>query len=281
MGQMNRSPFVRPRRRVLITGARGLVGQVLRTALAADYELAGVDRRWPGRGGVGRADMTRLRHAERAVDGADVVIDLASANWRRPWEAVRDNNIPAVWNTLEAARRRGIRRVIYASSNHVTGLYERDEPYASIVAGRYEGLDPATVPKITAAMAVRPDTPYGVGKALGEAAARYFAEEHGLSVLCLRIGSLNRAGRPSTARHFATLLTHADMGRLARCCIEAPPEVTFGVFYGVSANTWRIWDLEDARRAIGYRPRDDAEAWREDPDVRAASPAADAGGGRA
>jgi uronate dehydrogenase len=248
-------------RRVLITGVRGLVGQVLRAALADDYQIAGVDVR-RGRDGLVRSDMARLRHAERAVDGADVVIDLASAHWRQPWEVVRGNNIPAAWNTLEAARRRGVRRVIYASSNHVTGLYERDQPYASIVAGEYNGLDPATVPKITTSMAVRPDSPYGVGKVLGEAAARYYAEEHGLSVLCLRIGTLNRASRPSAARHFATLLTHDDMARLARCCIEAPPDLTFGVFYGVSANTWRIWDVDDACRAIGYEPQDDAEMWR-------------------
>jgi uronate dehydrogenase len=249
-------------RRVLITGAAGLLGEVLRKALADDYELAGVDTRRRGRNGVSRADMTRLRHAECAVDGTDVVIDLASAHWQRPWDVVHKNNIPATWNTLEAARRRGVRRVIYASSNHVTGLYERDEPYVRIVAGDYHGLDPATVPRITTAMAVRPDGAYGVGKALGEAAARYYAEEHGLSVLCLRIGTLNRANRPLAARHFATLITHADMARLARCCIEAPPDLAFGIFYGVSANRWRIWDVEDARRAIGYEPRDDAEVWR-------------------
>ena len=111
-------------------------------------------------------------------------------------------------------------------------------------------------------MAVRPDTPYGVGKALGEASARYHAEAHGLSVLCLRIGTLNWANRPSVARHFATLITHGDMARLVRCCIEAPQDLTFGIFYGVSANTWRIWDIDDARRLIGYEPADDAEQWR-------------------
>ena len=268
-------------RRVLITGARGLVGQVLRNALADDFELAGVYVKWPGRDGVVRADMARLRQAERAVDGADVVIDLASAHWRQPWGVVCHNNIAAVWNTLEAARRRGVRRVIYASSNHVTGLYERDQPYASIVAGDYDGLDPVAVPRITTAMAVRPDSPYGVGKALGEAAARYYAEEHGLSVLCLRIGTVNRASRPLTARHFATLLTHADMAQLARCCIEAPPSLTFGVFYGVSANTWRIWEVDDARRAIGYEPQDDAEQWRGEIDDRIVPSAPNGGRARA
>jgi uronate dehydrogenase len=260
---------VKPARRVLITGAGGLVGQVLRQALADDYDVAGVDARRRLRDGISRADMTQLRQAERAVDGAEVVIDLASAHWQQPWEVVRKNNIPATWNALEAARRRGVRRVVYASSNHVTGLYERDEPYARIVAGDYDGLDAATVPKITTAMTLRPDTPYGVGKALGEAAARYYAEEYGLSVLCLRIGTLNRASRPLTARHFATLITHADMARLVRCCIEAPSGLTYGVFYGVSANTWRIWDIDDARRAIGYEPQDDAETWRRDVEIAA------------
>ena len=89
-----------------------------------------------------------------------------------------------------------------------------------------------------------------------------------LDLLGIDIGTVNRASRPLTARHFATLLTHADMARLARCCIEAPPGLTFGVFYGVSANTWRIWDLDDARRAIGYEPQDDAEQWRGEIDDR-------------
>lgn len=253
--------MVGTKRRVLMTGAGGLVGQVLRRELEDVYDLRLVDARWPRRG-VRRADMTRERDADRVMRGVDVVIDLASAPWQRPWEAVLNNNIPAAWNTLEAARRHGVRRVIYASSNHVTGCYERDQPFVRILAGDYEGLDPATVPRITSRMPVRPDTPYGVGKALGEAAARYFAEQHGLSVLCLRIGSLNHAGRPSTPRHFATLITHADMGRLARSSIEAPADLSFGLYFGVSANTWRIWDLQEVADAVGYQPRDNAEQWR-------------------
>jgi uronate dehydrogenase len=251
------------RPRVAISGAGGVVGQVLRRRLADEFDISGVDTRPRRLRGISRADMTRLRQAERAADGAEILIDLASGHWQQPWEVVRDNNIPAAWNSLEAARRRGVRRLVYASSNHVTGLYERDEPYAQIIAGRYEGLDPATISKIDTSMAVRPDTPYAVGKALGEAAARYYSEEYGLSVLCVRIGSLNRTSRPSATRHFATLITHADMARLVRCCIQAPRELSFGVFYGVSANTWRIWSIQDARDQIGYEPQDDAEQWRD------------------
>jgi uronate dehydrogenase len=247
---------------VLITGAGGVIGQVLRERLGESYNLAAVDVRGRHRRGVTRADMTRQSQADRVMEGIDVAIDLASSHWQKPWNVVLRNNIPAAWTTLEAARRRGVRRIIYASSNHVTGLYEREEPFARILAGDYEGLEPATMPRITPTVPVRPDTPYGVGKALGEAAARYYAEEHGLSVLCLRIGSLNRASRPLTTRHFSTLITHGDLVKLTRCCIEAPSGLSFGIYYGVSGNTWRIWDLQDAYRELGYEPKDDAERWR-------------------
>jgi uronate dehydrogenase len=164
-------------------------------------------------------------------------------------------------NAFEAAREAGVRRVIFASSNHVVGMYENDEPYASIVAGDYEGLEPARLPLIGADAPIRPDGPYGAGKAFGEAAGRYYADMHGLSVICLRIGTVNASDRPEDPREFATLLTHRDLVHLIRRCLDVP-ELPFGVFYGVSANTWRFWDIDGARRALGYEPQDDAEQWR-------------------
>src|SRR5919107_2382311 len=92
----------------------------------------------------------------------------------------------------------------------------------------------------TAAHRKRPDGPYAVSKAIGEAAARYFADVHGLSVICLRIGAVNRGDRPRDMRHLSTLLTHRDLVQLVERCIDAPDELRFAVLYGVSANTWRI-----------------------------------------
>ena len=207
--------------------------------------------------------MTNAKQVRRAFDGQDVVIDLAAnPAVRTPWPDVYENNIPATMNALEAARLAGSRRVVFASSNHVVGLFERDEPYASIVAGNYDGLDPERVPRLTSASPIRPDGFYGLAKAMGEAAGRFYAEEHGLSVHCLRIGSVTRPGTPTDVRCFATLLTHDDLERLVRACIEAPEDVQYGVFYGVSANTWRFWDIGEARERVGYEPRDNAESWR-------------------
>jgi uronate dehydrogenase len=247
---------------LLVTGAAGLIGGVVCEALSDEYVVHGLDVAG-GDHVEWKRDMRKLRSIERAFEGMTAVVDLAAdPSPSASWSAVRDNNMTATLNTLEAARRHGVRRVVFASSNHVVGMYERDEPYASIVAGAYANLDPEAVPRLGADAPIRPDGPYGVGKAFGEAAGRYYADAYDLSVVCLRIGTVNSQDRPTSPRHFATLLTHRDLVQLVRRCLAAPPSVRFGIFYGVSANTWRLWDIDDARRVVGYAPDDDAETFR-------------------
>ena len=249
---------------LVLTGVAGLVGGILAEALRDTYEVAGIDRRRAAGVATRRVDLRRARGLERAFEGADVVVHLAAnPDAHASWPDVYDNNIRSTLNVFEAARGAGVRRLVFASSNHVTGMYERDEPYASICAGRYDGLEPAGIPKITSDWPIRPDGPYGVGKALGEATGRYYADEFGMSVICLRIGTVSRSGRPGSDRHFATLLTHGDLVRLVRSSVSADAALRFGVYYGVSANTWNFWDLEASRRELGYIPEDNAEDCRD------------------
>jgi nucleoside-diphosphate-sugar epimerase len=256
------SPSPDGRKRILLTGASGRLGQVLRQGLERDYVVRGLDvRGGPGVDVV--ADMRKLKRIRPAFEGVDAIIDLAAIpSPSLDWQRVLENNVAATLNAFEAARLAGVRRVVYASSNHVTGMYERDEPFASVLAGEYDGLDSVSLPRFGGDVPIRPDGPYGVGKALGEAAARYYADEFGLSVICLRIGYLSPEDRPNNPREFSVLLTRTDLVQLIRRCLEAPPSLRFAVFYGVSANTWRIWDIEPARTAIGYEPQDDAERFR-------------------
>lgn len=248
--------------RLAITGAAGLIGTILGQGLAGRYELTRIDKEAGDRVDV-VADSTDLEALIGAFRGAQLVVDLAAdPSADAPWWSVRANNMPATLNALEAAHRAGVRRLVFASSNHVTGMYEQDEPYASIVKGAYDGLDPAALRRVTVADPIRPDGPYGVGKALGEAAGRMYAELHELSVICLRIGTVNAEGRPRGPRQLATLLTHRDLVQLVERALEAPASERFGIFYGVSANTWRIWDITDARARLGYEPRDDTEQFR-------------------
>ncbi len=252
------------RKRVLITGAAGLVGGFLRVGLPEEYELSGLDLR-PVAGLPGRvADLTDFDAARPAFDGQDVVVDLANdPSGNMPWDLAYRNNIPAIYNGLRAAQEAGVRRYVFASSNHATDGYEEDEPYRSICRGEYDGIDPATLPLITTTMPVRPRGPYGIAKVFGEAAGRSFSDTFGMSVICLRLGTVDRGdGRPHALRQFATYLTRRDLVHLYHCAIEAPEYLKFAIFYGVSNNTWRFWDISDAQRLIGYRPQDNMEDWR-------------------
>ncbi len=247
-------------RRILLTGAGGVIGSILHESLRSRYEVVAVDRRRAR--GIRRANLARIRPTNPLFSGVDAVVDLAavgdmSISWRRARENMRITE-----NVLRAAREHGVGRYVFASSNHVTGRYERDEPYASIAAGRYDGLAPGGFDLIGAATPPRPDSPYAVAKLFGEAAARFHSDAHGMSVICLRIGTVRHEDVPSRPRHFATLLSHGDLRQLVDCALAAPPELRFGVYYGVSDNTWRFWAIEDARTELGYAPRDDAERHR-------------------
>jgi nucleoside-diphosphate-sugar epimerase len=246
--------------RILITGAAGLVGTVLMRGLEDRYDVAGVDRALRRPPNVRRRNLARSRRLGAIFAGADAVVDLAGLpSHRTAWKDVWRNNLRATLNVLDAARRAGVPRYVFASSNHVTGGYEREPPYSAIVAGDYAGLDPESLPLIGADWPARPDGAYALGKVLGEAAARWYADEFGLSAVCLRIGTVNAEDRPLQPRHFATLLTHADLLRLVESALTA--DVRFAVCYGVSRNTWRFWDISNE---IGYAPQDDAERYRDE-----------------
>lgn len=247
---------------MLVTGSSGLIGGFLVQSLSPARSVWGIDA-VSGQHTGSVLDMRELEPVVREFAGIDTVIHLAAnADAGASWEEVLQNNLPVTRNALEAARRTAVRRVVLASSHHVVGLVERDEPFASILAGRRRGLRAESVKRVEVSDPVRPDGAYGAEKAFGEAAGRLYAEEHGISVLCLRIGTVTRSDRPTTPRHRSTLLSRRDLLQLIERCLEASPELRYGVYFGVSANRWRIWDLENAQRELGYEPLDDAEQWR-------------------
>jgi nucleoside-diphosphate-sugar epimerase len=246
---------------VLMTGAAGLIGTLLREHLDEEFAIRSLDVR-RGRG-MRRVDTTRFDAVSKELEGVDAVIHLAGiADASASWDAVTSNNLRGTATVLEAARRHGVRRVIFASSNRVTGLYERDEPYASIVNGDYGDLDPGGIPLIGPDWPLRPDGAYGMSKALGEAACRTYSACCATSTICLRIGTVNRVDRPTRPRDFATLLSHADLVRLFTAALRADEALRHGTYYGVSSNTWRIWDVADATAELGFVPLDDAERFR-------------------
>ena len=246
--------------KVLVTGSNGLIGRTVIAALGDRYEFTGLDRTESADGvPTTVADASNLEAILPAFDGIEAVVHLAAnPSVETPWADVLQNNLVATHNVFEACRQHSVRRVVFASSNHAVGLFERDAPYRDIVAGRYDGLTSGEFPAVDHTVPLRPDSDYGISKAFGEATGRYCAEEFGLEVACLRIGTVLRRDDPTNAvRHFATWLSHRDLSQLVDRCLSQP--LTFEIFYGVSRNTWRFWDISHAERVVGYAPQDNAE----------------------
>ena len=248
---------------ILITGISGKVGSVITAKLKEKYNISGVDLKKSNLVSTTIADCTNLDKILPAFKGIDVVIDLASdPNQYSDWNVIHDTNLLCTSTALEASRISGVKRFIFASSNHATGMYEFDSPYKEIVEGEYSKINKDNLPLINTEMPIRPDGPYGIGKAFGEASGRYYSDKYDISVMCLRIGSLNSESAPTNIRHFATLLTHNDLARLITACVEAPMEIRFGIYYGVSNNKWKFWDTSNSYKDLNYQPEDDAELFR-------------------
>lgn len=255
-----------PTLKVLVTGSSGLIGGVVIRTLGDKYTFSGLDRAQSADAPdipTTVADVSNFDAIRPAFDGMDAVVHLAAdAGMQAPWESVLPNNIVATYNVFEASRQAGVQRLVFASSNHAVGMFELDEPYVRIRAGNYAGLDPASLPRVDHTVRIRPDGYYGVSKAYGEAMGAYYAENFSMSVICLRIGTVNRHNSPQRdVRHMATWLSHRDLAQLVDRCLSVPG-LRFEIFYGVSGNTWRFWDIEHARHVLGYAPQDNAETYR-------------------
>lgn len=248
-------------RKVVITGVAGTIGRVLISFLKEQWQLYGVDLIPVSDVPTLQVDINHQKSLESTFHNVYAVIHLA-AKLSEQRDEMFHSNIIGTRSVFEAALRARVRKIIFASSNHVTGLYENDEPYKSIVEGRYENLKSDLIPRITHEMPTRPDSYYGFSKAFGEALGRYYSESFGIEVFCLRIGSVNQEDCPLKPRHFATLISHRDLADLVDACLLAE-NVSFDIFYGVSANTWRFWDIDHPRDVLGWIPQDNTEVFRD------------------
>jgi uronate dehydrogenase len=229
---------------ILITGAAGRIGSMLRPRLAAPgraLRLLDVAPLTPGPAEEAvTASVTDLAAVTAACDGADAVIHLAGIPGEAPWRQILEVNIDGTYAVLEAARRAGVGRVVFASSNHAVGF----SPRSAFPVPDY--AFPA------------PDTYYGVSKAAGEATAALYHHRYGMDVVCIRI--LTCMEIPTDVRMLSTWLSPDDAGRLFEACLSAPSP-GFRVIFGVSANTRGGWVSLDEARALGYEPADDAERY--------------------
>jgi nucleoside-diphosphate-sugar epimerase len=245
--------------RVLVTGMSGLIGRALRKHLEARFDLRALNRGAVESVPCHRADIADLEAIAPAFEGVDTVVHLAAdaTSPNPPWDSILRNNVTGTYNVYEAARRAKVKRVVFASSGATVSGFEKDKPYSDLVAGRYEGL--TSWPMLTHLSPVRPAVLYGVSKVWGETLGRQFADTHGLSVICVRIGRVNAEDRPASPRDFSVWCSQRDIVRLLERCVEAPEALRYDIFFGTSRNKWGYRDLNHPRAVLGWEPVDAAE----------------------
>jgi nucleoside-diphosphate-sugar epimerase len=250
-----------PPRTVLVTGMSGLIGGALRRRLEGTYELSALNRRPIPGVKCHQADIADLAAIAPAFVGIDTVVHLAARTGSAEvFEEILGANVVGTYNVFEAARRAGVGRVVYASSGATVSAWERDPPWSALIAGRYDEAGAWT--KMTHETPTRPSGLYGASKIWGEAIARHYADAHGLSAICVRIGRVKDEDRPRSIRDYTVWCSQRDVVRMIELCIAAPPSLRFDVFFAVSDNRWGYRDLEHARAILGFEPRDRAEDYR-------------------
>lgn len=227
---------------LLITGAAGDVGTHLRRELAGQYalrlsdikpikKLAAGEKSMPG-------DVARLTDMLRVTKGVDAIMHLGGFAVEGPWNEILRANIVGCYNLFEAAHRNGVKRVLFATSNHAMGFYRRDQ-------------------KIDHRMYPKPDSRYGLSKVFGEQLGSLYSDKYGMEVFCIRIGNVNPA--PVDKRRLSLWLSPRDLAQLVRIGVDHP-DIRFEIVYGVSGNKRSWYDNSNAAR-LGYKPQDDSESY--------------------
>lgn len=238
-------------KKIIITGLCGRVGAALVQGLKDKYEIFEINRSGQENNHYFLADVADFRRIKRVfktIGAVEAVIHLAGdPRVEADWESVLKNNIEGTRNVFEATRLTRTKRIIFASSNHVTGAYEGLPPKLHLKKN----------PKmIKISDPIRPDSLYAVSKAFGEALGRMYHELYKMKVICIRIGSVNAEDKPDDERRLKTWLSHKDLVQLVKRALET--NTGFGIYYGVSNNKGGFWDISNAREELGYKPESDA-----------------------
>jgi uronate dehydrogenase len=237
-----------PFQTLLLTGAAGTLGRHLAPGLlplaerlvVSDLPLPLAQAALPPSAQAVPCDLADAAAVLALLQGVDAVVHLGGVAVEGPWDPILQANVRGLHHLYEAARRQGVKRVVFASSNHVTGCY----PQAQTINPQRD--------------APRPDGNYGLSKMFGEGIASLYWDRHGIETVCLRIGTA--LPTPPDRRALATWLSLPDLLRLVTAALTAP-KVGFLVAYGISANTRRFYDSADAWQKLGYAPQDNAEAF--------------------
>jgi nucleoside-diphosphate-sugar epimerase len=240
--------------RIGITGGAGRIGRTLAEGLPERYEITLVDKKdgqnIPARFKFIQAELSEEEAVKGILEGLDAVIHLAAnPSTRAPWESVLNDNIVATYNVFEEARRAGVRKLVFASTNHVQNGYVMGETPLELDASYVEshGLIRFDDPPA-------PDSLYGVSKLFGEDLGRYYARLFGIQFVALRLGWAAPDTAPPMQRgkanenHLRALfLSKRDSIQLVMRALEV--DVDYLAAYGISDNEGRFFVVRNQGEA--------------------------------
>lgn len=233
--------------RILLTGAAGMLGKILRENLRGYCDILRVsDLREVAPAGVGeevvKGDLGDFDAVKAMVENCDFIIHLGGMAVENTFDTILHANIRGTYNIYEAARQEGVPRILFASSNHTIGFHQRTT-------------------QLDAESLTRPDSIYGVSKCFGESLSRYYFDKYNIETGVVRIGSC--FPKPKDKRMMATWMSFADFTDLVKCIFEAD-YIGYTIIYGVSANKQQWWD-NHLSGFLGWHPKDSSEKFADDP----------------
>ena len=231
----------KPNKPVLLTGASGTLGRLLAHRLGAlGWRLRMTDIKAfpdgvPDGSTFERIDLGNQAGVDTLAEGCGLILHFGGISTEHPFEIILESNLRGSHHIYEAARRQRA-RVVFASSNHVVGFYERSV-------------------KLDQDSPLRPDSFYGLSKAYGELLARLYWEKHAVESVLIRIGSV--LPEVPNERMLATWMSHDDFIALIQRCAEAR-EIGCPIVWGASNNSRSFWN-KDARQVLGWEPLDSSD----------------------
>ncbi|MSU47232.1 MAG: NAD(P)-dependent oxidoreductase [Lacunisphaera sp.] len=253
------------RRKVLITGASGLIGGLTIKHLGDKYEFSGLSRRPVAGIPHLSADITDAAAIKPAFAGIHTVLHLAAANGADQWLAWAPTmaiTIQGTLNVYEAAREAGVQRVVFISSGSCQIAWEWDSnhPYGKLANGPDDEI-PAAWPMVDLNWPVRPDSPYSVGKLFGENLGRYYFDKYGISTIAIRLGAVNKENRPLVRRLYPGYLSQSDCVQLIDKCLGAPESLKYEIVNAISENKYRWRSTDRTKEIFGWRPTGNSDAF--------------------
>jgi nucleoside-diphosphate-sugar epimerase len=249
--------------KVLVTGASGLIGQLVITRLGDRYDFSGLSRR-PLEGiPYTQASITDADAVRAACVGMDMVLHLAAETQDYDdWDKVVATTMGGTLNVFRAAQEAGVKRVVFASAGSTMLGYQFDpaSTYAQLADNKLQRMpDDARV--ILHTDPPRPADFYSVGKLFGEHTGRLFSDKYGMSVLVIRVGAVLPDDKPTIVRELPGYLSHRDLVDIIDKTLSAPMSLKYDIFHAVSNNARRWRDIDHSREVLGWEPHDSSDVF--------------------